>query len=270
MFKKLLTFIAVIAIVFVLVMPAPADAALRHYKLYVYKAITTQALFDVNRATRLTDDVYYSVYRYHATTPSATRETLYSDKAGTALASNPWVLESVFDDTGTIDFYCDPNETSDKTVKILVIDAANGKSTWADVAFDKDHTVIIDERPGVTHLLTLPLSSTCVSGTSWGGAANNSDAVDTGIDFPLQTAIFDAFVNVTTASASASTLDSGYLASSTAFISGQETFTVGLQHDTVFDTAFQFITTDSTYQSIYYTWSTDSVDGWLNFIHTNY
>lgn len=264
MFKKLLTLIAVIAIVFALAVPQ-ADAALRHFKLDVYKATTAQGLYDISYATRLTDNVYYSVYRYHATTPSGTRETLYVDKAGTALGSNPWVSEGFFDNTGTIDFYCDPNESGDSKVRLLVIDAVSGKSVWMTAEYDKDHTVIIDERPGVIHMLTLPLSSTSVK--MWGAATSNGDTKDTGINFALNTTVLDMYVDVTAAAASTSSFDCGSKSAPAAYARKIWTYTVGLQSSNRLITGDTMITTDSDYADIVVTWTTDSPDGFLNLLH---
>lgn len=199
MFKKLFVTMAVFAFVAGAIV-GNADAALRHFKLDVYKTTTERGLFDIAYATKLTNDVAYSVHVYSGTTVPITRDATYSNINRTELLSNPWVPESSFDDTGTIDFYADPTYSDDKTVYLNVVDLANGFSWGGGVTFDKDHTIIIDERPGMVHTLWIP-------GLATGrGQVTSTTAADTGISMRANTIFLDAGVNV----ANVSTKGSAY------------------------------------------------------------
>lgn len=193
MFKKLFATMAAVALIGGLVFTANADAALRHFKLDVYKATTERGLFDISFATKLTDNVSYAVYQWNnRTTKPITREATYSNTAGTELLSNPWVAESTFDDTGTIDFYADPTYSDDKTVYLLVVDLANGFSWSGPVTYDKDKTIIIDERPGQVHTLMIPGLAT---GRGAVLTATNT-ASYTGVYVQAGTRVVDAWVEV--------------------------------------------------------------------------
>lgn len=259
--KKL--FAVFITALLVVAFTVPADAAMRNFKIYVYKAETGEELSDASKATKLTDNVAYAVYQYSSTSRSNTRETLYSDRNQTALTSDPWVTESTFDDTASIEFWCDPTESGDEKVRILVIDVANGFSTWVTATYDETHTVIIDERPNIQHVLTFPVSD------SETAIMTANTTTDYGIDMKPGTLIMDAFFDITTAGGS-STSDLGDGGDEDLWIDNLATTSVGLAHDDVFDTAFQYITENpaAAKKSVYYKWGTDSFDGFVNIVFT--
>lgn len=243
MIKKFLGILALI--VFCLTLAMPAQAALRHFKLYVYKATSSDQLNDPQKATRLTDNVAYVVTRYSSTIRSYIRETLYSDRGVTSLSQTQWVAESTFDDTGTIDFWVDPAESGDTKVRILVIDVANGYSWAGDITYNVDHTIIIDEVPGYLHMLTFP----------WDATADPSTKTDTGVDLRPGCLVTDAWAEVVTVGTAATVAGAG--SPSLGYTTGHEyvstisTASAGMIQDDVFDSAFQMATV-GTFQSLYW------------------
>jgi len=240
----------------------PSLAAKRHFKLYVYKATASNQLNDPAKATRLTADVGYAVFAYESTGKSTTRETLYTaaDK-NTSLSQDPWVAETTFEANDVIDFWCDPTESGDAKVRILIVDKANGFSTWVDAEYDVTHTVIIDEVPGLLHTLTVPFWSDKDTALQ--------TAVDTGVDLRYGTLIIDAYIDVHVVSATGS-IDVGNADSGTAYISGSITTGLNFVQDDVFDTAMKFLTEDAGVddRGLYYTQqgsaASASADGLIN------
>lgn len=231
--KKFLIYITILVVALLFAMPT--QAAVRHFELSVYKATASNQLDDPQKATLLTDDVSYSVFAYSSTTvKSSTRESLFSDNGVTSLGQDPWVAETTFESTDSIDFYCDPTESSDATVRLLVVDKANGYSTWADVTYNIDHTIIINEVPGILHVLTIPFWSDKDTGTD--------TAVDTGVDLHPSVLLVDAYIDVHVVTTTAGTIDVGSTDSTNAYISGLATSSLGFVQDDVFDTAMQFLT----------------------------
>jgi len=266
--KKYLSFLIVFLLA-VMFFVTPASAVLRHFTLTVYKATATEQLNDPLKATRLTSNVVYTVYASGVTAPSQ-RETLYSDNQGTAKVSNPWVSAALFaaDGGGSVDFWCDPTATDDKTVEILVIDSAAGCSEWIKAQFDKHHTVVIDERRGQLSLLTIPSSSTVSTTAFISGVTKAATSIYLTIDLAPGTLIQDVFLDITAAGAGQASMDLGTGASATAYISSLDTFTAGFVQDDVFDTAFQYVTKDPAVnlQKLYLRWGTDSWDGFINIL----
>lgn len=240
---------------------AQVDAATRAFKLSVYKAENEQELSDSQRATRLTDDVYYWVFQYSSTTKSSTRETIYSDKSGTTIPMDPWVDEATYDNTGDIRFYCDPTESGDAQVYLHVVDAANGFSWSGPVQYNKHKTIIIDERSGIQHMLTIPFWSDTSIATGI--------EVDTGVNMHPGSLIHDAHVVVHIASYAGTTggsLDVGFLKSEGSttgadFIASQDISSTLWYHDDVFDTAMQHVSEDGTYRSVSYTQYSSATGG---------
>jgi len=245
MIKKFLGILALV--VFCLAIAVPSQAALRHFKLYVYKATSSDQLNNPQKATRLTDNVAYVVTRYSSTVRSYVRETLYSDRNKTALSQTQWVAESTFDDTGTIDFWVDPTESGDIKVRILVIDVANGYSWAGDIAYNVDHTIIIDEVPGYLHMLSFP----------WDATADDTTKHDTGVDLRPGCLIVDAWAEVVTVATGSAAADAGAGSVSLGYSTGIEyvstidTATAGMIQDDTFDTAFQMVSV-SAFQSLYW------------------
>jgi hypothetical protein len=243
MFKK--WFSIFIALGLVLMFVGMSEARLRHFKIDVYKALTNDALSDIERCTKLTDDVHYLVTVHSGTTVPTTIETIYSDKGLTAMAQEPWVLESTFDDKGYIEFWCDPTESGDAQVRLLVTDAARGFSWTGSVHYRKDKKIIINEIPGIVHQLTI----------AWGGADASRDNVDTLVDLSPGMLIIDAYVYITSVGVGTDVSPSlGYRGSEQAYIASVSSAAIGMSHDDVFDTAFQMVTRDATdaRKDIYY------------------
>uniref|UniRef100_A0A6M3IHJ1 Uncharacterized protein n=1 Tax=viral metagenome TaxID=1070528 RepID=A0A6M3IHJ1_9ZZZZ len=258
--KRLLTAIA--ALIFVCVLALPAHAALRHFTLSVYKATSEQALMDPSRATLLTDNVAYTVFVYSSTSKSNTRETLYSDTSRTSLAQDPWVAESTFDDTGTIAFYCDPTETGDAKVRLLVVDVARGFSWSGDVQYNKDHAIIIDQRAGILHQLTFPISDSSSLGPTGGGIAKSADM---GVTLSPGIAIVNAYVNLFAAASSASSIDG--LVGTQWVLTSTDVYRCGAgpATDDMWAAGFIIYITDSAATNKFYmAVSGDSVDGLIN------
>lgn len=162
---------------------------------------------------------------------SDTIETLYEygDQLYTSM-TNPVTTSAYASSTisqcggGKICFKVDPGHTDDLIVDIIVVNTAGGYSHVAKGITDKDHTIVIDERPNIQH-----------HGVIW-FTANSAVETDTGIDFDYDTMIHDVRVETVTTD-SGETLDVGILSGGTGgdangFIALRSVHTAGYTTDT--------------------------------------
>jgi hypothetical protein len=180
--KRFITIMMIAALV--LAFTVPAMAADKNFTAAVYR-ITHDGQA---KPELITDNIQYWVY--DSTAGSDTLETIYSDSRATSM-DNP-VVESVFDNTADIDFWCTPTHTDGDEVKLVVVDLVGGfTAVIPHFNYQQDHTVIIDERPGVVHHLIWRT-----------GAITANTTTDSGVDFNQDAMILTAFGEVLTIDAS--------------------------------------------------------------------
>ncbi len=230
MFKKLLMIVTALMLVFILV--SPVQAASRDMWAQVYSwdgSINASGRLEL---TEITTGVIFQVLK----TTNGLMETLteYNDSTATSL-TNPvsttnYALGTVMKSAGVLSFRTDPTDAGDENVDLVVVDTAGGYTTFVEDFNRYDHTIIIDERPGIQHIGMVPVFF-LAGGTE----------VDTGVDFDYHTLIHDVKAMVTVVDA-AETIDIGTLSSGTAgdangFRSLVSVATAGIPTDTAVITA---------------------------------
>lgn len=127
---------------------------------------------------------------------------------------------------GKICFKVDPGHTDDLMVDIIVVNTAGGYTHVAKGITDKDHTIVIDERPNIQH-----------HGIYWFTyALGSATEIDTGIDFDYDTMIHDVRSETVTTD-SAITIDVGLTSGGTngdanGFLALRSVATTGYTTDT--------------------------------------
>ena len=103
-------------------------------------------------------------------------------------------------------FRCDPTETTDTYVDLIVVDQAGGYTAFVEDFDEYTHSIIIDERPNVRH-----------HGCAFIATGGSSTEIDTGIDFDDVSIIDYMVVEIGTAISGGTTplLDVGILSSGT-------------------------------------------------------
>jgi len=183
--KRLIAFFVIIAIVLVMVIPAHAESQKMWAKVYSWDG--TMTVDGKPNLTLLTSGVRYWV----CAIDTSTLETLYEyDTPGTSL-TNPVTSTNFASDTvgqDMVAFTVDPTDaTNDRYVDLYVV-TTSGYFAFVE-NFDKyTHTVIIDARHGVVH-----------HGMYRTDAISGSTEIDTEVDFPYDSHIYNVFIEVLTA-----------------------------------------------------------------------
>jgi len=173
--KKLFTFLTVFLVLAAFCV-APADAAVQHFIAKVYKQTTERA----DQLTEITSNITYQVLA----TDSDTEETLYSDTALTSKTNA--VTTTVFNTQDRIDFYCDPTDSGDVQVDLVVTHTDGGFSVFVEDFDIYTHSIVIDERPNILHHGMVLFEDA------------DGASTDTGVDFLPDTVIFNMAVEVVT------------------------------------------------------------------------
>ena len=227
--KRILTFLTIILVAFVLVIPAPVQAEFKDFWARVYSWDGTTNLDGKPNVTRLTTGITYKVLA----TGSDTAETLYyyDNQANTSL-TNPVTTTNFASDSisrDQIQFRTDPTDGNDDRVDLMVINTDGGGYVfYEDFNYIDDHTIIIDESAGRMH-----------NGVIWFtavSAASTATEVDL-ITFRYDTAILAVTLEIVTTQASG-TMDVGIKSGGTGgdvngFIAGMSTTTAGFPDNTL-------------------------------------
>jgi len=187
--RKFSKFLLVLIMAFFIVAPQ-AHAVMQDMWANVYSWDGSESVDGKPVLTLVTSGITYKVLAID----SDTAETLYvfNSDAYTSL-TNP-ITTTVFatDATGMdkVAFRVDPTDANnDRYVDLIVVDTAGGYTKFVE-NFDKyQHTIVIDERPGIMH-----------HGIIWFAATSTSET-DTGIDFDYDTAVHKVIVEIVTAHA---------------------------------------------------------------------
>ncbi len=204
MFKKLLKIVTALMLVLILVSPVQAGSKDMWAQVYSWDgSINASGRLEV---TPIATGVIFQVLK----TTTGLMETLteYGDSTATSL-TNPvsttnYALGTVMKSAGVLSFRVDPTDAGDENVDLIVVDTAGGYTTFVEDFNRYDHTIVIDERPDVTHIAMVPVFF-LAGGTE----------VDTGIDFDYNTLIHDVKAEVTVVDAG-ETIDIGTLSGGTA------------------------------------------------------
>ncbi len=241
--KKYLTILFAALMVFAL--SGFADAAQKRFTAQVYKFDRTKQVAGAP-GTLITSGITYKVLQRN----SDTAETLLAPigPTGSAVTSktNP-VTTTVFAVDDKIDFVCDPAEATDTYVDLIVVDTNGGYTAFVEDFNINNHTIMIDETPGIMHV-----------GCIWFGASSNV-ATDTGVDFLPDTLIKDVRVEVVTVDAT-ETINVGTADTAAGLRSAVSVATAGNIADTGVITGGTIIdyTAASTYGTLLYTAITGS------------
>ncbi len=227
MIKRILTFLTILLVAFALVVPAPAQAVVRNFTAEVYSWDGSMSFDGKPNLTRLTTGVTFKVLA----TGSDTAETLYYyDTPAQTSLTNPVTTTNFADNAVCADrvrFATDPTDGSDDRVDLMVINTVGGGYVFfEDFNYQNDHTIIIDERPGIMH-----------AGAIW-FTLNSDTETTTGIDFSYDTAVFAVTVEVVTLEGSSTTMDVGLDSTGTngdidGFINGISTASTGFPDNTI-------------------------------------
>lgn len=176
--------LAVLALIFIMA-PVPAQAEVQDFWANVYSWDGKQNTDGTPVLTRLTSGVTFKVLAVGADTAETLTEYGETTSLANPVTATNYASNTVCNDR--VAFRTDPTDaTSDRYVDLIVVDTNGGFTTFVE-DFDKyNHTIIIDERPGILH-----------HGMIWFGASNNA-ATDTGVDFLPDTEIFDVIVEIVT------------------------------------------------------------------------
>ena len=180
MFKKLLTFVMALALVFAFTLPAQAEY--KNMWAYVYSWDGGYNADGTIKLTRQTSGIVYQVLQYN----SDSEETLYVYNSSSTM-DNPATTSDYAATTLSnkmVSFRVDPGETDDTYVDLIVTDT-DGMYSYVYEGFDQyTHTIVIDERANVPHV-----------GIIW-WTYTSTTFLDTGIDFRYDTLINDTRVDV--------------------------------------------------------------------------
>lgn len=213
--------------------------AQKHFTAKVYKYDRTKDGMKPmpSEANLITSGITYKVLA----TGSDTAETLYTSNGmaeATSSMTNP-VTTTVFNAADMIDFVCDPTDSDDDKVDLLVVDTNGGFTAFIEDFDTSTHAIYIDETPGCAH-----------HGVIW-FTSNDNVATDTGVNFLPDTRIDDVVVEVVTVDAS-ETLNVGTADTANGFRSGVALDNAGYIQDTAVITSGSSVDywTASTYGSL--------------------
>lgn len=149
MMKRFLT--AFMVLTMTLCIGGLAQAEMRDYWANVYS--WDGQISEDGKPTLTREDTYVQFKVLQA--GSNTAETLYeyNDDSYTSL-TNPVTATNFTDATvcnDRVQFRCDPAETNDLYVDLIVVDTTGGYSYFFEDFSVNDHTIVIDERMGVIH-----------------------------------------------------------------------------------------------------------------------
>lgn len=203
MFKKLLTFTAIIMLSLFLVIPAQAGFKNMWAQVYSWDgSINASGRAEL---TEITSGITFQVLQ----AGSDTIETLLEYGTSTSLTNpvtttNYALATKMRKGAGVLSFRVDPGETNDVAVDLIVVDTSGGYTAFVEDFDQYTHSIIIDERPNIQH-----------SGTIWFTyAAGSATEIDTGIDFDYDSFIHDVWVEPVTVD-STETIDVGTLSGGT-------------------------------------------------------
>jgi hypothetical protein len=203
MFKRFLTIVLAIGLIFAFTMPA--KAANKDMWAYVYSwdgTITGEGKIEL---TRITSGITYAVMMADS---SATLETLYyyDTPAMTSLANPVTGTNFASDSIGNdmVRFRVDPTESGDADVDVIVVNQAGGYSAFVEDFNEYKHSIVIDQRPNVRH-----------HGYAFIYTTASSTETDTGIDFPDDCVIDQVIIEVGTAFPTNTNIEVGILSSGT-------------------------------------------------------
>jgi len=211
-----LFFLTLLAALFV---ATPGMAAMQNFWAAVYRDTGKMSMDGKPELERITSGVTYRVLAKDANT----METLYDSKTGAAKSvTAAAVTTTTFAVDDAVDFRCDPTDSADAGVDLIVVDTAGGFTKVVKNFTQYDHSIIINERPGVQH-----------TGIIWfdHDNADTDTSHDTGIDFKLNTLITDVRVQVVTVDAT-QTIDIGTADTATGFRKTLSVADAGIVQDT--------------------------------------
>lgn len=221
--KKILSTIFAVFLIFAFT--APAVAEFQDMQAAVYKWTGGYGATGP-KLERITTGITFKVLAKG----SNTAETLYiyGSNKYTSL-TNP-VTTTLFASSSYcndyVQFRVDPTDTTDDRYVDVIVTDTNGGFTAFVEDFDKyTHTIVIDERPNVTHHGILPFG---VVGTS-------NSAVYSGVTFLADTMVQDVRVEVVTVSTA--TMGVGVWGTNTGFIDGVSLTAAGYIPDAAFTTS---------------------------------
>lgn len=243
--KRFLTFC--FALILAFAVAVPASAGMKDMWAQVYSWDGTMNGDGSMALVEVTSGVTFQVLQRNSDTEETL--TVYNDNAYTSL-TNP-VTTANFESATVCDdkvaFRVDPGEATDTYVDLIVVNTSGGYTTFVEDFSQYKHSIIIDERPGVSHI-----------GAIWFAHSTTAE-VDTGIDLDYDTLVNDARVEVV-GTCNGCTIDVGLLSGGTAgdadgFRDGVLTTTAGFITDTgiITNHASADYTAVSTYGALLYT-----------------
>jgi len=200
-------------------MATPSMAAMKNFHAEVYRDTGKMSVDGKPELELITSGVTYRVLAKNADTI----ETLYDTKTKAAKSvTAAAVTTTTFAVDDAVDFACDPTDSADEGVDLIVTDTAGGFTKVVKNFTQYDHTIIIDERPNVMH-----------TGIIWFDHDNaDADAQhDTGIDFKINTFITDVRIEVVTLD-DTETIDVGTADDPNGFLAARSLAAAGYVTDT--------------------------------------
>ncbi len=194
---KKFTQLFILALIAVFAFSGIAVAKQQRFEAMVYKADRTRgAGIQITEANKRTTGITYKVLVHDSDTAETILGAIGPTGKAVTAKTNPVTTTVFATDGGRISFVCDPSETGDTYVDLIVVDTVGGYSSFVQHFSANEHVVVIDETPGIMHHGMVWFSGTTITETS------------TGIYFIGDTLIHDVQVEVVGVSAS-QTLDVG-------------------------------------------------------------
>ena len=223
--KRLFKLLTALMLVFILA--APVQAGLKDMWAQVYSWDGDISANGQMELTKVETGITFQVLK----TTTGLMETCYeyNDPTMTALV-NPvtttsYALGTIMKAAGVLSFRTDPTAADDESVDLVVVDTAGGYTAFVEDFTRYDHTIVIDERPGIQHVGMVPVLFLA-----------SSAEVDTGVDFDYHTLIHDVKVMTTVLDAGVTvdvgTLSGGTNGNANGFIDGVSTAATGIPTDT--------------------------------------
>lgn len=190
--------IALLAAVLIAAFTVPVSAAYRDMWAQVYSWTGSKADGEMIIA-EITTGVTFVVLQRN----SDTEETLteYGDNTYTSL-TNPvnttnYADATVMKEAGVLSFRVDPGESGDRYVDLIVTNTAGGYSEFVEDFDIYQHSIILDQRPGVVHKGTIfySMQSPTASVPNEGWIASGSE-VDTGVTLASDTTVIGMVLEV--------------------------------------------------------------------------
>ena len=193
--KKLFTIFVLLAFLVGSVFSLSAYAANKDMWAYVYRWKGGIDGDGTLKLERIRESIQFRVLQRNSDSQETLLEYLTTTSMSNPVDRDRYSSRAYMKADDVLSFRADPTESGDRYVDLIVTDSSGGFTRFYEDFDESTHTIVIDERPNVTHW-----------GTTWFGGSTHWNTtldtlrVDTDVDFLYDTLIEDVRVEVLVAS----------------------------------------------------------------------